>query len=293
MQLPAGIKDIALGEHGLRGLQIETPLCRALISRQGAQLLQFQAQGQPPLLWLSEAALFQPGRSIRGGIPLCFPWFGAAPAPGLPAHGFARHRLWQLEKATADGDDRVLSFSLHDDADTRTLWPHAFTARQILRLGTHLTLTLEVENRDREPWQFSFAQHSYFPTPDIRQTRVMGLEGRPYFDALQDWKVLSSEAAGICFGAETDRVYEGASGCYRIVDDSGRQPDILIHGPDCRSAIVWNPWPEKSRRLGDMGENGWTGMLCVESGNTGRDSIRLAPGECRSFTLTLTHERLA
>src|SRR6218665_2952753 len=211
MQLPAGITEIPLGENGLRGLQVKTPLCKALLSLQGAQLLQFQAAGKPPLLWLSEDAIFKAGKSARGGIPLCFPWFGAHADPDKPAHGFARHRLWALTTARRDDDIITLELELQDDSRTHPLWPHAFLARQTLVLGQDITLTLTVENRDKTAFSFTFAQHSYFPTSDIAHTRVTGLENHPYFDALQDWKIIESEKNGIRFAAETDRVYEGAS----------------------------------------------------------------------------------
>ena len=288
MQLPAGITEIPLGENGLRGLQVETPLCSALISLQGAQLLQFQATGKTPLLWLSEDAVFKPGKSARGGIPLCFPWFGTHADTDKPAHGFARHRLWALSSAQRDGGIITLELELQDDANTRKLWPYAFRAKQTLTLGKEITLTLAVKNRGDAPFQFTFAQHSYFPVSDITRTRVDGLEGHPYFDALQDWKVIESEKDGIRFAAETDRVYEAASGHYRIVDEVAGTA-ITIASDDCKSAIVWNPWIEKNARMGDMGTDGWRGMLCVESGNTGSDRITLAAGEQRAFTLTLAN----
>lgn len=289
MQLPAGVTEIPLGENGLRGLQVETPLCNALISLQGAQLLQFQATGKSPLLWLSEDAIFKPGKSARGGIPLCFPWFGTHADQDKPAHGFARHRIWTLNNARRDGDIVMLELELRDDAATQKLWPHAFIARQTLTLDRDITLTLTVKNSGDAPFRFTFAQHSYFPVRDISRARVEGLEGQPYFDALQDWKVIESEAAGIRFNAETDRVYEGASGHYRIVDEAAGSA-ITIASDDCKSAIVWNPWIEKNARMGDMGAEGWRGMLCVESGNTGRDGITLAAGEERAFTLKLAKD---
>lgn len=288
MQLPAGVTEIPLGENGLRGLKVDTPLCSALLSFQGAHLLQFQATDKAPLLWLSEDAIFKAGKSARGGIPLCFPWFGTPLEKDKPAHGFARHRLWTLTAALRDGDSVTLEFELQDDSSTLQLWPHAFRARQTLTLGRDIMLTLTVENRDTKPFSFTFAQHSYFPTSDIGRTRVEGLQGHPYFDATQDWKICESEKGGIRFSAETDRVYEGASGHYRIVDEV-QDRSILIASDDCRSAIVWNPWADKNTRLGDMGAEGWRRMLCVESGNTGRDAVTLAPGEEQAFTLRLAN----
>lgn len=294
LTLPASVSTTWLDKAAtLPALQVRNPQGEALISLQGAQILRFQATGKAPLLWVSEDTAYAPGKSIRGGIPICFPWFGAhATDASKPAHGFARHRLWTLLSARdhADHSGQVtqteLVFSLRDDASTQPLWPHAFVATLTVTLGSTLSASLRVTNTDILPFRFSFALHSYFPVTDIRQTRVEGLEDNSFTDTLQDNRLCPPEHAAIRFAQETDRVYETASGCYRIVDEV-RDRTLRIDAPSCRSAIVWNPWSAKAARMGDMGTDGWQHMLCVESGNAWRDSIELAAGQSREFRLQL------
>jgi glucose-6-phosphate 1-epimerase len=290
LTLPAGICETQLGAGpdapGLSALLIENTFCRATVTLQGAQLLAFTPQGGRPLLWLSERAMLAPGKAVRGGIPLCFPWFGPHPDDAAkPAHGFARNRLWQLEAARAAADGgHVLRLALEDDAATRALWPHAFRAELELQLGRQLQLQLTVSNRDPQPVSFSFALHSYFPVGDIAQVGVQGLDGVPYIDQLEPSRALRVQQGDIKFVAETDRIYLGAAGHYRIVE---ADRVLTVTAENCHSAIVWNPWQEKTTRLADMAGDAWRRMLCVECGNAESDRVTLGAGESRRFALRI------
>lgn len=285
--LPTGLTEISLGDHGLRGWQVDTRLCRARISQQGAQLLEFQARGREPLLWLSPRATFIPGKAIRGGIPLCFPWFGPHPGrPDLPAHGFARQRDWQLTEASATSDALQLEFSLVSDAGTRALWPHDFAATLRMRLGRSVALQLTIANTGSQEFRFEFALHSYFPLTASRAARVEGLDGSLCLDQLDPTREHQHQQGELRFQGETDRIFLHTSGQYCLVDE--RSERILrIDAPDCRSVIAWNPGPGKTARLADMPPEGWQIMACVESGNVEADAVTLAPGAARAFGLRL------
>lgn len=288
--LPEGLREISLGGSGLRGWQVDTPLCRALVSAQGGQLLAFQARGREPLLWLSPAALLVPGKAIRGGIPLCFPWFGPHPADArLPAHGFARLREWRLALARVAPDALHLEFALEADAATRDLWPHDFHAVLRLGLGNSLSLQLEVSNTGNAPFCFSFAFHSYFPLVDSCRARVEGLEGSSGINQLDPARRRRRQQGPVRFDGETDRIFTGVSADCRLQDEA-RDSAVRLNASDCRSVIVWNPGPEKTAGLADMPAAGWKGMACVESGNVEEDAISLPPGAARTFSLTLTQE---
>lgn len=291
LSLPASIRKEWLdADRKLPALRVHNPHCSALFSLQGAQLLSFQPHGKAPLLWLSDQALYIPGKAIRGGIPLCFPWFGPHPEDARkPAHGFARQKEWQLLEASDTPEGSWLVFGLSDDAASRQLWPHAFAATLAFLLADTLTVTLGVRNTDSRDFHFGFALHSYFPTTDIRQTLVDGLEDCAFIDQLKGDALFPAESAAIRFSSETDRIYEGASGRYRIRDEAEQQ-GIVLNAPGCHSAIVWNPWAEKTARLADMSAQGWQQMLCVECGNTGRDGITLRPGEKREFSLQISDD---
>lgn len=289
LALPPAVSETTIGKHGLRAWRIATPACHALVSAQGAQVLAFQARGQAPLLWLSPQALYQPGRAIRGGIPLCFPWFGPAPADtALPAHGFARLRDWTLVEAGPAGDALQLEFALDDDDATRALWPHDFSARLRMTFGRHLALRLTVTNTGASDFRFSFAFHSYFPVADSAAAHVEGLDGDLYVDQAAAGRPRARQDGLLRFAGETDLLYLHTAGLCRLVDEGGNR-SIRIAAPECRSVITWNPGPEKSARLADMGADAWRGMACVESGNVEDDAVSLPPGAARAFTLVLEH----
>lgn len=285
--LPAGVREIAIGDQGLRGWQVETPACRAVVSRQGAQVLEFQASGKPPLLWCSPLAARQPGKALRGGIPLCFPWFGPHPTdPAKPAHGVARQRDWVFAGARQASETLQLEFTLAADAATYALWPHDFVATLVMTFGRQLALQLTVANTGLEPFGFDFAFHSYFPLADSRQARVEGLANSLCIDQLAPGRPRSRQQGAVRFNGETDRIYLGTTGDCHLVDEV-RGHFRRIRAPDCRSVIVWNPGPEKTARLTDMPSDAWRGMACVESGNIEDDASVLPPGAARAFTLLL------
>jgi glucose-6-phosphate 1-epimerase len=284
------MQPVILGNAGLTGWKIATPHCRALISSQGAQVLEFQAVGKRPLLWLSEAAVYQPGRAIRGGIPLCFPWFGPAPDGAGPAHGFARQLAWELTQAENRPDALHLQFHLGASPATRALWPHDFEATLGLTLGRVLQLQLAVSNTGATPFSFTFAFHSYFPVSDIARAQVDGLDGTPWRDQRDPARTQHIQQGLVNFAGETDRLHLHATGEYCLLDAAGGQA-IRLSAPACRSAIVWNPGPEKAARLGDMAPDAWRGMACVECGNVDSDAVTLPPGAAKLFTLLLENER--
>jgi glucose-6-phosphate 1-epimerase len=288
--LPAGMRHIFLDDDSaFPGIAIETPVCRALVALQGAQLLTMQPAGQGPLLWLSPGAQFRPGKAVRGGIPLCFPWFAAhAENPAMPAHGFARNREWQLCEASADAAGNVhLAFALRDDEQTRALWPHAFLARLDYRLGAALAVAFSVTNTGSQALAFGFALHNYFPLRDVSRSRLTGLEGVSFHDKIFAGSGAQIENIPLRIDRETDRVYHDASGEYHLTDDvSGRA--LAIRAEGCRSAVVWNPWREKAARLGDVPGDAWKEMLCVECGNVGAADVRLLAGETRVFRQTVS-----
>lgn len=288
--LSTEIMEVALGADGLRAWKIASPLCHALISQQGAQVLAFQATGKLPLLWRSEQALYVPGKAIRGGIPLCFPWFGPHPQDrDKPAHGFARLRPWTLLQAENKGDTVHLGFRLQSDVYTRAFWPHDFVATLNIALGRALALQLSVENTGSEDFELGFAFHSYFQVANIHRARVDGLEGSTFIDQLHPARARFRQEGPLRFSGETDRVYlHTPSQCF-LVDEAGAQA-VRISTHDCRSTVVWNPWQAKTARLADMRPDAWREMVCVESGNVEDDRVILPAGASKAFSLLLEGE---
>jgi glucose-6-phosphate 1-epimerase len=292
---------------GLEVIEIDNQFCQATIAYQGAQVLRYQLknhysksqhsenqQQSVPILWLSEGNRFEQGKAIRGGIPLCFPWFGKHPVKAdLPSHGFARQMDWQLQQASENAQGHHLTFMLRDNAATRLLWDYAFEAVMDIHLGAQLELNFRVNNIGKQSFEFGFAWHSYFQVPDIHRTQVFGLEGVPFLDQLHAAAGYSHvENQPIVFESETDRIYQQATGHYRIVCDTvyDGAAAIDIQAPDCRSVVVWNPWAEKAARLGDMPSDSWQHMLCVECGQLGEGNVHLAAGQSIAYRMCLSRK---
>lgn len=269
-------------------IMIENQFANATIALQGAHVLSYQKRDGTPLLWLSDQAKMEAGQAIRGGIPLCFPWFNKHPTiTTLPSHGFARNLPWELMRVDAHEAGHKLVFELKSDEQTLTKWPYRFKAQLVVEVGEQLKLTLKVTNTDDKPFEFKFAYHSYFAIQDIHQTQISGLENTEFLDQLKpELGDQLTENDAIQCTAETDRVYHQAKGLYRIVE-AGQQ-DILIQAANCPDAVVWNPWVEKTQRLGDMSAESWRSMVCVECGVMDKPHM-LAAGDMTWFKMVLSN----
>lgn len=266
------------GAGGLIFARITNPRARAEIALQGAHVCRFQPAGQAELFWLSPNAQFAPGKAIRGGIPICWPWFSAHPEqPDLPAHGFARTAQWQMAAAEtlADGATR-LAFSL-DTARMQTLWPHPCMLQYRVTVGERLAVELVTENAGATAFEFTEALHAYFSVSHAAAVSVAGLDGCQYVDKA-DGGAVKTQQGDILIRGETDRVYPGACSECRI-GDAGMERHIRIAKQGSRSTIVWNPGPQRAAQMADIGAGNERAMLCVESGNVLQDAVRLEPGQ--------------
>ncbi len=237
---------------------------------QGAHLTSWRCQGEEQL-FLSRQAEFAPGKAIRGGVPVIFPQFGAF-GPGAK-HGFARNRSWQLTAATADSID----FSLLSDEQTLKAWPFTFAAgyRVTLAPGS-LFMQLSVTNCAAEPIEFTNALHTYFASPDYRQSTLSGLLGLEYWDNGTPWGERSTQTAdGLTLSDALDRVYFQALKPL-LWQDQARSLTITAEG--FSDAVVWNPGAEGASVLSDMAADEFIHMLCVEAANVAKPT-RLLPGE--------------
>ncbi|GAA5524732.1 putative glucose-6-phosphate 1-epimerase [Microbulbifer aestuariivivens] len=272
------------GKPGLPLYLVETPLCRAVIAVQGAQLLEFQARGDAPLLWLSPLAEFTAGKAIRGGIPLCLPWFGIPPDASKPKHGFVRNRPWQLAGTQVSSQGQVqLVFVYRHQADN--LFGADFSCRYKITLGRELKLALELENLDASATAFSWAWHSYFAVEDVASVAVRGLEQVEYLDNTRSLARASQEGT-LTFAGEVDRAFECAPSRQSI-----QVPGLITSASSagCDTVITWNPGAELAATIADIGPH-YREFVCVEHGAAFANRWQLAPGEVRSATLTLRRE---
>jgi glucose-6-phosphate 1-epimerase len=281
------------GEGGLTRLAVATEGAEAQLYLHGAHLASYRPAGEKPLLWLSNRSWFGADKPIRGGVPLCFPWFGRHPEnPALPAHGFARLCEWEVGsvRRLASGVEVALCF--HDDEWSRTLWPHTFALLYTVTVTAHLlTMCLAVTNRGTAPFRFTEALHSYFAVGDVRRIMVLGLEGGRYTDTAGGGRVEKTQDAGpISFSAETDRIYHAtATTC--TIDDPVWERKIRVEKRGSGTTVVWNPWIEKARKMEDYGDDEWPRMVCVETANAEESAVTLAPGITHGMEASLNVTR--
>ena len=261
------------GDAGLPMLLVENRQARAVIALQGAHVMSFQPKGQREMLWISPKTLFESGKPIRGGIPLCLPWFGPHSEDKTWLHGFARTRQWTLvgSNTLADGATRLV-LELSGDATLCALWPHDFLFHLEIVVGKTLRLEMTVENRGQAPAPLAFAFHTYFAVPDVAQAVISGLEGTSFIDKT-DNLARKTQQGEFTISAMTDRVYLDVPAKQRIKSEDGA---ITIESPS-RCAIVWNAW-HNDKNIGDIGEGNHVGYVCVERGDAADHAVTLAPG---------------
>jgi D-hexose-6-phosphate mutarotase len=270
--------SFAKGMDGLPVAEIRNVHGSAGISLYGGQVLTYRPAGATPVLWLSPNARYEPGRAIRGGIPVCWPWFGPHPHDRQkPDHGFARTSLWRVWSAAAiEGGVTELRLSLHDDAETRRLWPHAFQLRLVVSVGPTLTVELITRNIDAAPFAITAALHSYIAVSDVGAIRIEGLDGRAYLDKPAGY-ARRLQHGPVTFAGETDRIYLDTTGD-SLIDDPGAGRRIRVAKAGSRTTVVWSPGPERARAMADIGVDAWRGMVCVEAANTADDAVLVPPG---------------
>lgn len=281
------IPGVAVFEHGsgdLLRLAVRSPLAEAHIYLHGAHVTHFQPKGAAPVLFMSEQSWFAPGKPIRGGVPLIFPWFGPREGrPESPAHGFARTSEWQVESITVDGDGVVTAvFELSANEQTRALWPHDFTLRYRVTIGRVLRMTLEVENTGQEPFTFENALHTYLAVGDVRETATTGLEDAEYIDKTDALQRKKQPAEPIRITQETDRVFENTRKTC-VAEDFKLKRKITVEKSGSQTTVVWNPWIAKATAMADFGNIEWPGMLCIETANAAANAITLAPGKSHAM----------
>ncbi|MFO7807858.1 D-hexose-6-phosphate mutarotase [Guyparkeria sp.] len=260
------------------------------ITPMGATVIGYTPEGGEEMIWVSDTARFDGSRPVRGGIPVCWPWFGAHPSePEQKAHGFARHRPWEIESVAVEGDITRAILRLQADEATTRIWPHDFVLRLAVTLDVTLRLDLMAENRSNETWRLSEALHSYFRVQDARDILVDGLDGLKYWDK-QQGGIRGTQTSPLRVRPPIDRVYFDHMG-EAVINDTRRR--IHIDKAGSQTTVVWNPGPDGARGIDDIPDDAWTDMLCVETANAIDNRYRLAPGERHTLSATIHVERTA
>ena len=280
-----GRVSILEGNGEMPKVEVRSDAGRAEVYLHGAHVTDFQLNGQPPLLFTSQCSRFAIDQPIRGGIPIILPWFG--PREGETAHGFARLVDWQLHETNALPDGGAsLRFSL-PETNAGAMSP-PFTAHYVVTVTDRLTLELIVTNGSRDQaFVFENCLHTYFHVGDIAQVAVTGLKGGSYLDKVENYVPKTETADAITIAAEVDRIYLDTASTVDIHDRAlGRK--IRVEKSGSNSTVVWNPWIAKAQQMPDFGNDEYQQMVCVESGNVGRNKISLPPGRSSLLRVTLS-----
>jgi glucose-6-phosphate 1-epimerase len=280
----AGYVTFKEGPEGFHIALITTPHATAAITLYGAQLLSYYfASDSADLLFLSEKAIFKEGTPIRGGVPICWPWFGPDPQHlGRNDHGLARTRMWNVGSTYLLNDQGcAITFELTDTPETYALWPHRFRLILKLTVGKQLTLKLTTQNRGETPLELTQALHTYLAVGDITHTRITGLEGYPYSDKTDNGCEKKEEEA-IFINAEIDRVYPTDGGDIVLHDDAHKRK-IHIECEGSRTAVIWNPWVRVCEQKADLTAEDYKKMVCIETANAEKDIITLQPSESHTL----------
>lgn len=267
------------GKGGMPVIDIKNKFASAIISLQGAHLLSWIPEGEEEVIWLSEDASFAPGKSVRGGIPICWPWFGAhASNQAFPAHGFARTTDWKLicSEELEDGRTRV-TFTTEPQAGSEQMWPADTSVQYQVTIGKKLEMELITRNNGTQPITIGQALHTYFSVGDVSKVLLHGLDETRYLDKLENF-ACKNQHGPVIIDEEVDRIYlDTVREC--AIEDKSLARNIIINKCGSHSTVVWNPWQATAAKMGDLGEDGYKKMLCVESCNAADDVVTIAAGK--------------
>lgn len=285
------------GPNGLVFAEIDNALGTAYICLQGAHITTFRPKDQvEPVIWVSKFAKFALGKSIRGGAPVCWPWFGAhATESSFPGHGFARTVMWEVTHSAAlPTGETEITLALLENEQTQAQWPNKTRVELNVIVGKSLKASLNTTNLGDTPVQIGEALHTYFQISDIQDVQVTGLENTAYVDKVGEIGTPATrrmQDGAVTFSGEVDRVYvDTAATC--VIVDPGFKRKIVIAKTGSNSTVVWTPWNEKADKMGDFGPDGWRGMVCVESVNALENVVTVAAGETHRMAVEYSAEAL-
>ena len=247
-----GIAQVVTGNGGLPKVRVTAPVAEGEIYLHGAHVTSWRRSGAEEALFVSTTSRWQDGIAIRGGVPICFPWFGdKADDPKAPAHGFVRTKPWRLDAITCSGDAVTVTMSTGSDEATRQWWPAEFRLNYRATFGSELSLELELLNTGPTALRFEEALHAYHRVGDVRTARLEGLDGIHYLDKTANYHE-NVQSGDVTIASETDRVYLDTPGAVELHDPVLRRR-IRVSKENSLTTVVWNPWAEKAKSYGRFG----------------------------------------
>jgi glucose-6-phosphate 1-epimerase len=283
----SGVASIVSGNGGLAKVVVNTRRASGEMYLHGGHVTSWRPAGNAEVLYLSPNSLWQDGKAIRGGVPVCFPWFGdKAGDTSAPAHGFVRTRAWALKSVATQDGDAVVTMEIANSKDARQWWPHDFRLQCRARFGEELRIDLIVTNEGESAFSFEEALHAYFKVGDVQQVQLQGLDAISYLDKT-DHRAQKTQYGELRLTRETDSIFLNTQGDIELDDPS--LPRVLkIQKENSLTTVVWNPWAEKSAGMADLGAGEWKNFVCAEASNVLPCSAQIDPGKTHRMSLILS-----
>lgn len=272
-------------EDGVELIEIDNEHAKAVITTLGACVLSFIPNGKKDLLWVSDQAVYDGSKPIRGGIPVCWPWFGKALESGLPAHGFVRNKVWQIKKVEhLDSGETRVQLTITADEHSKALWNYDFELVLNIEIGKQLLLSLNTTNCSDEPFTITEALHTYFNIGLPQGLRIEGLDGAIHEDKLVEHALPVTQQGDVVLNPPMDSVFQAVPGEI-LIHDMDQHRRIRIRNRNAKSAVVWNPGAEIVKGFNDIDNGAWQDFACVESGNVLDDFVTINPGSKHTLSV--------
>jgi glucose-6-phosphate 1-epimerase len=288
--IPSRAQIIAHG-GGSSKIRVTTAKCTGEMHLYGAQITSWKPANTPEVIFLSSKAVFTEGKAIRGGIPICFPWFRAKSDDAhAPAHGFVRTKTWTLESIDQNAGAITVTMSTQNDPDTKRLWPHDFRAVLRATFGAELKLEFTVTNTGAAPFRFEEALHTYHTVGDIHKARIRGLDGVSYLDNTNSNRE-NKQSGDVAISGPTDSAYMNSQSAFDLLDPA-QSRRIHIAKQNSNTTVIWNPWIEAAYAMADFGDDEWQQMLCAEAANIMANAVDLPAAKSHTLTVTMSVAQL-
>lgn len=286
-----GVARVCEGNGGLPRVQVTGSSAQGEIYLHGAQVTSWKPAGNDEVLFVSAKSRWEEGQAIRGGIPICFPWFRAkTDDPHAPAHGFVRTKTWQLDSIVEDDVGVAVIMFTESDEQTRRWWPGEFRLVHRATFGSELKLELTCRNTGKTPLRFEEALHSYNQVADVVSVRLQGLDGTRYLDNTDSNKE-KAQVGEVTIASQTDNAFLNTQNAVDLIDPKIHRR-IRLQKTNSSTTVVWNPWREGASGLRDLGEDEWKQFLCVEASNIIGTAVTLAPQQEHKMSAVLSVEKL-
>jgi len=275
--------------EGFVMVDISNQYANARISTYAAQVISFLPNNATEdVLFLSDNAIYKDGKAIRGGAPICWPWFGDDTSGfGRPSHGFVRNEPWSVLASAALSDGRTsITLGLSDSESSRTVWPYKFKLELEVTVGQKLEVKLTTKNIGNKAFTISQALHTYFNISDVDNVSITGLDGKNYLDKLEGFNS-KSQSGDVSLTGETDRIYQQAPTSV-FLKDTGFDRTINIESSGSKTTVIWNPWSTSVTKIADLDECSFRNFVCVETANAADDMVTIPEG--KEHTITATYE---